>query len=237
VRILVLEHEPGAPVALLGDWAASRGHDLDVVAVPALERWPEVGEVEAIVSLGSVRSVHASPEGWIAEEVEFLGAAHESGVPILGICFGAQALARALGGSVDAEEVPEVTWRRISSLAPELITPGPWFSWHEDRFTLPPGARLLTGAVSRTMALSAAPKSIGVQFHPEVDGDLARYWIDRGRGKLESYGVDVAALEAEVERHAPGARTRAFALFDRWVTFACRLTPPIALAESHDPGT
>ncbi len=231
MRILVLEHEPDAPTALLADWAASRDHDLDVVPVPALERWPELSEVDALVSLGSERSVHASPEAWIGEEIEFLRTAHGCEVPILGICFGGQALARALGGSVGAEEKPEVAWRLISSLDPRLINPGPWFFWHEDLFTLPPGARLLAGTESRTVAFTAGATSVGVQFHPEVDGDLARYWIELGRAKLESYGVDVAALESEVERHAPGAPECAFDLFDRWVAFTRRIIPPIALTE------
>ncbi|MBV9421980.1 MAG: type 1 glutamine amidotransferase [Solirubrobacterales bacterium] len=229
MRILVLEHEPGAPTALLADWAASRDHDLDVVAVPALERWPELSEVDALVSLGSERSIHASPEGWIGEEIEFLRTAHGFEVPILGICFGGQALSRALGGSIGAEEKPEVAWRLISSLDPGLISPGPWFFWHEDLFTLPPGARLLAGTEWRTVAFTAGETGVGVQFHPEVDGDLARYWIELGRAKLESYGLDIAALEAEVERHAPGARAYAFDLFDRIAEWWGVRSPPIAL--------
>ncbi len=234
MRILVLEHEPDAPTALVADWAASRDHELDVVAVPALERWPELREVDAIVSLGSERSVHASPEGWIGDEIAFLRAAHVRQVPILGICFGGQALARALGGSVGAEERPEVIWRLISSLDPELITPGPWFFWHEDLFTLPPGARLLAGSESRTVAFTAGATSVGVQFHPEVDGDLARSWIDLGRDKLEAYGHDVAALQDEVERHAPVARACAFDLFDRIARWWGVPSPPIALAEPYE---
>lgn len=236
MRILVLEHEPEVPAALLADWAASRGHELDVVTAPALARWPALdGGLDAIVSLGSQRSVHASCEGWIRDEVAFLRAAHARRVPILGICFGGQALALALGGSVGADERPEVTWRLVCTLAPELITPGPWFLWHEDFFTLPPGARLLAGTESRTVAFAAGPRSVGVQFHPEVDGDLARYWIDFGRAKLASYGVDISALEAEVELGAPAARGCAFDLFDRWAAFTGLTAPPVALAEPYEP--
>ena len=54
-----------------------------------------------MVALGSDRSVHASPDPWIAAQLAFLRAAHDAGVPVLGICFGAQALAAALGGRVN----------------------------------------------------------------------------------------------------------------------------------------
>jgi GMP synthase-like glutamine amidotransferase len=229
VRILVLEHEPDVPTGLLADWAASRCHELDTVAVPALERWPEYDNVQAIVSLGSESSVHASSDRWIGDELEFLRTAHARRVPILGICFGAQALALALGGSVGAEPRAEVTWRRISSQAPELITPGPWFFWHEDRFTLPAGARSLAGTASRTIAF-ASGASVGVQFHPEADADLVRHWIATGAATLDSHGIDIAMLEQEVDRHGPGARARALDLFDRVAGWWTAVRPPVAVS-------
>jgi GMP synthase (glutamine-hydrolysing) len=214
VRILVLEHEADVPAWLLAGWAQSRGHELDVVAVPDLESWPAPEEVEAIVSLGSESSAHASRSAWIAREVEFLAVAHERAVPILGICFGGQTLAQALGGVVARAPHAEVTWRGVESADPDLIPPGPWLLWHEDLFTLPPGGRLLAGRGTETVAF-ACGTSVGLQFHPEADAELARIWIDGARAKLASYRVDEADLEREIERHGPGARDRAFDLFDR----------------------
>jgi GMP synthase-like glutamine amidotransferase len=214
MRILVLEHEPDVPARLLADWAQHRGHELDVVAVPSLERWPAADEYDAVVSLGSEQSVHGSPYGWITREVDFLRQAHASAIPILGICFGGQTLSRALGGVVAAAPQTEVTWRVIESDAPELITPGPWFFWHEDSFTLPPGGCLLAGSDSQTLAFSSGT-SLGLQFHPEADADLVREWIAGARAKLRFYGVDEHELELELRRHNPGARARAFDLFDR----------------------
>jgi GMP synthase-like glutamine amidotransferase len=214
VRILVLEHDPDVPAWLLADWAQRRGHRLDVVAVRHLRRWPEHDELEAVVSLGSEASAHGSPDPWIDREVEFLAAAHERAIPILGICFGGQTLARALGGIVAPAPRPEVTWREIERVDPELITSGPWVLWHEDLFTLPPGARLLAGSDSETIAF-ACGTSVGLQFHPEADAELTRRWIEGARRKLVSYGVDQAELEDETERRGAGARDRAFDLFDR----------------------
>jgi GMP synthase-like glutamine amidotransferase len=214
VRILVLEHESDAPACLLDDWAQARGHKLDVVAVPELRRWPMVAGFGAIVTLGSVRSVHASPDPWIAREIEFLAAAHQRAVPILGICFGGQALSKALGGNVGRAPRPELTWREIESADPELITAGPWLLWHEDQFTLPPGARLLAGSESETIAFESGT-SIGLQFHPEADAQRAAVWLEGARSRLASRGVDEAALDREIGRHGPGARDRALHLLDR----------------------
>lgn len=214
MRIVVLEHDPDVPAWLLADWAQSRGHRLDVVAVRHLRRWPEYDEVEAVVSLGSEASAHASSDPWIVDEVEFLAAAHDRAIPILGICFGGQTLARALGGMVAPAPRAEVTWREIESLDPELITPGPWVLWHEDLFTLPPGGRLLAGRDTEAIAF-ACGTSVGLQFHPEADAQLARRWIKGARTKLASHGIDPAGLEHEVEHRGPGARERAFDLFDR----------------------
>jgi GMP synthase-like glutamine amidotransferase len=214
MKILVLEHESDVPPRLLADWASTRGHQLELVAVPQLEQWPDPSESDAIVSLGSDKSVHASPDPWIGRELEFLAAAHAAGTPTLGICFGGQALAKALGGQVNRAPREEIGWAEVASAKPELITPGPWFRWHNDRFTLPPGARLLAGTDGQPDAFVSG-RSIGVQIHPEVDQGLAERWITGGRAKLVQQGFDPSELLREVARGAVGARERALDLFDR----------------------
>jgi GMP synthase-like glutamine amidotransferase len=214
VRILILEHQADAPACLLGEWAQARGHDLDVVLPASLQGWPEPRDADAIVSLGSEYSALDVSQPWIREEIEFLAAAHSSSVPVLGICFGGQALSAALGGTVSRAPQAEVTWRPIETRAPELITAGPWPFWHEDRFDLPLGARLLAGSETEVVAFVDGA-SVGVQFHPEADAAVVRGWVDGGRDKLRAYGVDEAELEREIDRYGPGARELAFDLFDR----------------------
>jgi GMP synthase-like glutamine amidotransferase len=215
MRIAVLEHEPEAPAALYADWARERGHELDVLAVPALARWPQPGEHDAVVSLGSDRSVHASAEPWIAPELRFLRSAHEHGVPLLGICFGGQALARALGGQVTRSAATCVSWLDVSTSAPELIPPGPWLRWHEDVFTLPPGARELARDDGGPPLAFALGTSVGLQFHPEADTRVLETWIAGDRERLLAQGIDEARVRREAARAEPGARDRAFDLFDR----------------------
>jgi GMP synthase-like glutamine amidotransferase len=214
MRILILEHEPEAPAALLGEWARVRGHEQSVAPVPRLEAWPDPREYHAIVSLGSDSSVHDRPHAWVAPELELLRNAHEHDVPILGICFGGQALSKALGGAVRLAPQPEVRWGWIDTDEPELVMPGPWFSWHRDEFTTPAGARLLAGTALQTTGFSWN-RSLALQYHPEVDGALASSWVGGGRAKLTELGVDISELREQIVAQAPGARERAFEQFDR----------------------
>jgi GMP synthase-like glutamine amidotransferase len=214
LEILVLEHEREVPAALFGDWAQARGHTLRTVCAAELTRWPDPRTLDVVVSLGSDRSIAASHESWIADEIEFLRSAHASQVPVLGICFGAQALASALGGVVSHAPQLALDWTTIDTYDSALISPGPWMRWHEDILTVPPGARELARAGDVPLAF-VQDSSVGVQFHPEVDAELAHAWIEDSQRRLRERAVDLAALRRQVVLAAPGAPARAHELFDR----------------------
>ncbi len=216
MRISFLQHEPEAPPGYLAEWAVERGHSVAVVEVPAIELWPRPEVQDLIVSLGSDHSVHASPDRWIAEEIDFVRAARAASVPLLGICFGGQLLAAAFGGRALRAPAARAEWREISTSVPRLIPPGPWFRWHEDMFEIPPGAELLAGTPSAPMAF-ALGSIVGLQFHPEVGRELTEAWVDGGRERLWSQRINERHLRGEIERCAAGARARAFGLFDRVV--------------------
>ena len=228
MRILVLEHDADAPAALLVAWADSRGHELEVVPGREPDAWPAIDEFDAVVSLGSEQSATQSDVPWVAREIEVLARAHDSRIPLLGICFGGQALAKALGGMVARAARREVTWRTVPSAEPDLVPEGPWLFWHEDVFTLPPGARLLSGTPDETVSFISAA-SIGLQFHPEADTGCAETWLNGARPKWESYGVDERQLRSEIERYGPDAQERAFDLFDRLAAWW-------AMAAAEEPG-
>lgn len=214
MKILVLEHEPEVPAGLFGTWAAHRGHTLETLSVPGLREWPDPRDCDAVVSLGSDLSVHASPDAWIGREVAFLRDAHRAGVPALGICFGGQALALALGGTVRRAGFAEVQWSAMESSEPQLLPPGPWFRWHEDVFSVPPGAREIARSCAGPLAFVEGP-SIGLQFHPEADAAMIHDWIEGARHRMGELSIDEAALLGEVAALGDGAPARADDLFDR----------------------
>jgi GMP synthase-like glutamine amidotransferase len=214
MKVLILEHEPEVPAGLLAGWARRRAHTLETLSVPALTVWPDPRDCGAVVSLGSDLSAHGPPAPWIEREVAFLGDAHRAGVPVLGICFGGQLLALALGGTVRRADLVEVEWRPMESSEPRLLPPGPWFRWHEDVFTVPAGAREIARSQAGPLAFVAG-QSVGLQFHPEADAPLIRDWIDGARHRMAELSVDEEALLREVDASGKGAGARADDLFDR----------------------
>jgi GMP synthase-like glutamine amidotransferase len=207
VRILVVEQQADAPAGLVGEWAADRGARVDVVRAPELDEWPDPRSADAVVALGSDRSVHASSDPWIAAQLAFLRDAHEAEVPVLGICFGGQALAAALGGTVARAPRTEIGWIHVEG---DDGYGGSWFTWHEDAFTLPPGALELARAASGPQAY-ALGRSVGLQYHPEVTQAIVDGWLATADDNVP----DPEPLRRETARRAQDARERAFALFDR----------------------
>jgi GMP synthase (glutamine-hydrolysing) len=214
LRFLVLQHEAASPPALFAEWSRERGHVCDVVDVPALSSWSRTPRFDAIVSLGSDASVARGTESWIAAEVDFLRSAHRRGTPVLGICFGGQALAAALGGGVRRADFVEVGWSRITDPEPPLIDAGPWFRWHEDVFSVPPGARELARSPAGPLAFSVG-NAVGLQIHPEATRPLVEAWVAGAREQMVEMQIDEMSLRREIVAAAPGARQRAFSLFDR----------------------
>ena len=99
MNALVLQTQADAPAGRLDDWAARRGIALEPVRVDT-DALPDPRGYDAIVALGSSATARGDGPDWVAREIEWLREADHAGVPVLGICFGAQALAVALGGSV-----------------------------------------------------------------------------------------------------------------------------------------
>jgi GMP synthase-like glutamine amidotransferase len=215
IDLCVVEQNWDAPAGLLGEWAQARGHR--VITLRAQEigagPWPDPRQFGAIAPLGAEESVHASPDPWIAPQVAWLREAHARDVPVLGVCWGGQAVAAALGGEVRTADAPEIGWLELEPLKGCAIEPGPWFAWHGDVFTPPPRAVELarTGHCVHAFRLG---RSIGLQFHPEVTPAIVDGWVKGGRDRLEASRIDIDALQARTVAEADADRRRSFALFD-----------------------
>jgi GMP synthase-like glutamine amidotransferase len=219
-KVLFLYNDPGAPEAMLGDAFSECGYDIaSFVVVPASRAddpafdvtLPDPLSYDAIVPLGSRWGVNDGLD-WIASEVAMVQQAHAAGVPMLGVCFGGQLLAHALGGSVSRSPAPEIGWYEIDSVQADLVPSGPWFEWHFDRFTIPDGAVEVArnGNASQAFVLGRA---MGIQFHPELDEELLEVWLDgNGRDELASLGLDAEGLRSATTRELDGATKRVHAL-------------------------
>jgi GMP synthase-like glutamine amidotransferase len=218
---LVLQHQDDCPPGLLGTWAAARGVELETVRPDRGEPLPKAPRHDAIVVLGSDKSVN-DPLAWIENELEWLQAAVEfTEVPVLGVCFGSQALAVALGGEVHREE-PEIAWLELDVNGAEPpIEPGPWLCWHNDFISPPPDARTLARS-PRAVQAYVHGTHLGIQFHPEVTPAIVADWTRTGHSTpftpdLARAGLTPADLAAQTAAHAEPAALAAHRLFDTWV--------------------
>ncbi len=215
--VLVLQHQPDAPAGLLaGVLGAAPGVTVHTVAV-ADESLPAPGTARAVVVLGSDASVVAGGSApWIRDEITWVRRAALAGVPVLGICFGAQVLAAALGGDVHRLPAAQVGWVPVPSTDVQAVPGGPWLSWHEDAVTPPPNARVLARDDVGVQAFGAGPH-LGVQFHPEVTPAIVDAWIAADGRALADRVYDPDTLRAQTAEHAAKAAPQALRLFSRWL--------------------
>ena len=228
MEVVVVRHHEEDSAGFIGAAFEARGARLSTILFPKEGRLPDLDGVAHNVLLGSTCSVYDEGEAraWIDEELAWLRRADAAGVPVLGICFGAQMLAAAFGGLVEHAGRQEIGWVTIDSADPELIPPGPWLEFHHDRCQPPAAATVLARNDLGVQAFRLG-QHLGVQFHPEVDGDLFRFWLDAGgRAEIAADGQDPDRMLAQTIAEEPAASARA----DRLVASALRVA-----AEARDP--
>ena len=212
-RALVVQHEELGPPGLIGERAREHGFQLLPLLVSNTTSFPDPVGFDLIIIMGALESVYDTTIPWIRTEMAMIRRAVDTHVPILGICFGSQILAQALGGNVQKASHAEVGWQKITSQQPDLVPPGPWMVWHEDVFSVPPGGTELARSGAGPQAFVIGPH-LGVQFHPEVTTDMVARWTRDAAHHLERLDVDPARLLADTKRHVAQAEHEVKRLFD-----------------------
>jgi GMP synthase-like glutamine amidotransferase len=156
---------------------------------------------------------------WLKPEMYKVLEAHNAGIPILGICFGGQLMARVLGGSVARAPEAELGWYEIDSDDTSLIEKGPWFQYHWDRWQLPAGATEIARSKVASQAFTFG-RTLGLQFHPEIDSQVLDLWLamEGGCVEVESEGVVVNDLRAQTKAIEPDSNKRGYDLVDRFLS-------------------
>jgi len=207
---LIRCHGETGPPGLLGEWLEARR-----IPYRVDRTWERGTETDPagyafVASLGSKHSPRdAAAVPQVAAELELLERAVRSDVPVLGLCFGGQALAHLLGGTVERAPRPELGWRTIDTDAPDTIPAGPWLEWHFERFTVPPSAIELARTPDASQAFRHGVH-VGTQFHPESTVDIVRGWAEKD-------GIDGEAVLAAPPAQHEAARAAAFRLFDAFL--------------------
>jgi len=185
MRVLSVTHGPTVPGGVFDEVVASAGHELERWVVPLGGAPQPVSSYDAVMVFGG--SMHPDQDerfGWLEREAGVLREALAEDVPVLGVCLGAQMLARAAGARVEPAREPEVGWFDV-----ELTEAGRGdpvlgvlprrteaFQWHHYTFEIPSGATELARSDVCTQAVRVGERAWGIQFHAEVTLEMVRAW-------------------------------------------------------------
>ena len=222
MAVLVFRHGDSGPAGYLADALEARGIEWRYVDLwSSTESDLLVEHAQALVVLGGPMSVNDSLP-WLRQEENYIIRAISSGVPVLGVCLGAQLLAKCLGARVTAMGQKEIGWYPVEFTGSGMADPlfaglereETVFQWHGDTFELPSGAERLAGsALCPNQAFRCGSSLYGVQFHPEVTPEIIAAWCreDDSCGELKE-------AEGPIDPQAHRERARAIAgqIFGRW---------------------
>ena len=205
-----------------------QGVPFDVVCLDEGISVPEdSGEAAGLVIMGGPGNVN-EPTDWMQQELDLIRRAADQGVPVLGICLGAQLMSKAFGGEVYRGESLEVGWHAVERIADAggqgwfdgLPSRFEVFQWHEHTFTLPPGAVALARGACAEQQAFAIGNMLAMQFHLEMTPESISGLVKRYPGDLEHVSACVQSAEAITADLA--VRTQSLyriadVVFGRWV--------------------
>lgn len=185
--IRIFSHVTCEHPGYLCEYLENRGICYEKIYIGRGEQIPKrIDDIAGLVFLGSPASVNDSLP-WIAEELALIRFASQTGIPILGICFGGQLISKALGGEVYPALTMQIGWHHttLSAHAKELlkskgILHGFYaFEWHGDGFSLPVGAiPLFNGDCIKNQGF-LCKNCLALQFHPEITKSMVYKWLEQ----------------------------------------------------------
>lgn len=210
-NILVLQHSDFGGPGRLGATLRDHGFHLDIRRVDdgSDPFPPDLDNIHGVVSLGGPQSANDSA-AWIRQEMHLLREAHDAGLAVIGVCLGAQLLAKALGGSVERMESPEVGFEPVSLTIPgqtdTLLAGVPWthhaFQAHQDRIIAPEGAGVLASSERAPVQIfRMGLRTIGFQEHFEADRTLIDAVLGACGDVVEAGGKTIEQVREEAEAH------------------------------------
>lgn len=223
-KILMVFHREESQSGAVGQWLRRHGFQLDI-------RRPRFGDplppslddhVGAIVFGGPMSA--NDPDDYVRMEIDWLSVPLRERKPFLGICLGAQMLAKHLGAEVCAhpDEFVEIGYYPVEPCAAGasmMSWPGHVYQWHGEGFDLPAGAnKLAAGDIFENQAFQYGDKAFGVQFHPEMTMAMINSWTARAADRLGSPGAQPRSSHIEAHhRHGPALRRWLDEFMSRWL--------------------
>lgn len=231
--ILVVQPMATGPAGALGAVLEDRGARLDVRVPERGAALPEAADgYDGLVVLGGVMGAHdddAHPH--LAATARLICGFHERDKAVLGVCLGAQLIARALGGRAYPHAVPELGFTPLEwtlaaandALLAGVRGPLRLMQWHYDTLELPPGARLLaTSPLCRNQAFRVGEATYGFQCHFEVTRALVERWVADSRASLTDarHRAFFARVSGELDAHLDASLGFCRTVGGRWAALA-----------------
>jgi len=208
VRVLSVTHGTSVPGGVFDEAVEVAGHTLERWQVPDGGTPDPPGQYDAVMAFGG--SMHPDQDDrfdWLAREEEFLGEVLAAQIPVLGVCLGAQMLARSAGAGVRPADSPEIGWYEIALTSEGSADPvlgalparATVFQWHHYTFDIPDGGVELARSDVCTQAfrLDGSP-AWGIQFHAEVTFPMLSAWVDEDPEELPMAATELLAESKDV---------------------------------------
>ncbi|MBF0478260.1 MAG: type 1 glutamine amidotransferase [Candidatus Omnitrophica bacterium] len=226
--ILYIQHEAIEGPEKLGEFFDAKGFERKTVILPHGDRLPgDLAGIQAVVSLGGPMNVYEEEKyPFLKDEDEFIRRVVKEKVPFLGVCLGAQLLAKAFGAKVKKSLQPEIGFFKAdlnsSGMEDPLFDRLPYsfevFQWHNDMFEIPEKAKWL--AVSKAcpyQALRVGLNAYGVQFHVEVREKNIREWSELyWKSRTDNYRDEVKRMVDEYHKRVHNLEQTAQIIFENF---------------------
>jgi len=234
VRALAIVHQADAGPGVFGDAFRDQGVELDEWLIAEEPRPPrDPSDYAAVLTFGG--AMHVDQENrhpWLGDEKALLTGLIERGVPLLGVCLGAQLVAEVAGATARPAREPEIGWYGVELLSeaagdPLLgpLTPGfTAFQWHSYEFDLPPGATPLARSPVCLQAYRVGELAWGIQFHAEVTEEIVETWIADYRSDPDAVriAIDPKRLLQETRQAIDAWNELGRGLCERFIEVATR---------------